>query len=90
MALVVFWLLNVPEEFVQTTPALPTSFVTVAVKTQDCEVVSPPRMGVRVTLIGPLLTGVIVIVAAEFFEVSVTDVAVSVTVAGEGTAAGAV
>jgi hypothetical protein len=41
-------------------------------------------------LIVPPAEGVIVMVEAALFEVSVTEVAVSVTVAGEGTATGAV
>jgi hypothetical protein len=78
--------LKVPLGADQTTPAPPTSFVTVAVKFNDCPSTNPPRFGVSVKLIG----GVTVIAAATDFVVSVTEVAVSVTVAGVGTLVGAV
>ncbi len=82
--------LKEPFDVLHVTPAPPTSFVTVAVNASDCPVVNPPRCGVRLTLIVPLEVGATVMVAALFFDVSVTDVAVRVTVAGVGTAAGAV
>jgi hypothetical protein len=82
--------LKLPLEVVQVTPALPTSFVTVAVKPSDCPSVNPPRFGVMLTLIGPPLAAVTVIVAFAFRVPSVTEVAVIVTVAGEGALAGAV
>ena len=91
-------LVNVPHAFpvqlfpvtVHVTPALPTSFVTVAVKFNVCDTGIPPRFGVRLTLTLPDTTAVMVIVAAADFETSATEVAVSVTVAGVGTLAGAV
>ena len=75
---------------VHVTPALPTSFVTVAVKFNVCDTGIPPRFGVRLKLTLPDTTAVMVIVAAADFETSATEVAVSVTVAGVGTLAGAV
>jgi len=90
-------LVNVPQAFPvhdapdadQSTPAAPTSFVTVAVKFSVCESVNPPRFGEIVTLMFPA-AALKVRVAAADLEVSVTEVAVSVTVAGVGTLAGAV
>jgi hypothetical protein len=86
VAVVAACALNVPLGADQTTPAPPTSFVSEAVKFNDCPTANPPLFGVSVTLIG----GVTVIAAATDFMVSVTEVAVSVTVAGVGTLAGAV
>ncbi|HLK05300.1 MAG TPA: hypothetical protein VKT53_12740 [Candidatus Acidoferrum sp.] len=71
------------------TPAAPTSFVTVAVKFMLCPMVNPPRTGLIETDNPETTAGTTVIVAVPVREVSVTDFAVSVTVAGEGTAAGA-
>ena len=74
----------------QLTPAAPTSFVTVAVKFMLWPIVSPPRTGVIATD-NPDTTAVCtVIVAVPVFVPSATDVAVNVTVAGDGTVAGAV
>ena len=84
--------LNVPLLAVHVTPAAPTSAVTVAVSASDWLTASPITFGETVTATpvggGPL--EVIVIVADADFVPSLTDVAVSVTVAGLGTAAGAV
>jgi hypothetical protein len=90
VAVVVLCALKLPALADQVTPALPTSLVTDAVNGSDCPRVSPPRFGVRLTLTVPPLAAVTVIVAEAFFVVSRTEVAVSVTVAGVGTAAGAV
>ena len=87
---VVDWLLNEPALADQVTPALPTSWATVAVKVSDCEMTSPPRFGVRDTLMLPEPPAVTVIVAAADLVPSVTDVAVKVTVVGFGTLPGAV
>ncbi len=84
--------LNVPLLAVHVTPAAPTSAVTVAVSASDWLTASPITFGETVTATpvggGPL--EVIVTVADADFVPSLTDVAVSVTVAGLGTAAGAV
>ena len=73
-------------------PLPPTSAVTVAVNASDWLTASPITFGEIVTATpvggGPL--EVIVTVADADFVPSLTDVAVSVTVAGLGTAAGAV
>lgn len=73
-----------PPVAVQFTPA--PSFV-VAVTGRPCVTVRPARFGEIETVIEPEMT---VIVAEAAFVVSATDSAVRVTVAGEGTAAGAV
>jgi hypothetical protein len=84
--------LNVPLLAVHVTPAAPTSAVTVAVSASDWLTASPITFGETVTATpvggGPL--DVIVIAADADFVPSLTDVAVSVTVAGLGTAVGAV
>ncbi|HEY1923672.1 MAG TPA: hypothetical protein VGG58_00385 [Candidatus Acidoferrum sp.] len=83
--------LNVPDVALHVTPAPPTSFVTVAVNPADWFSTNPITLGEIVTL--TRLAGalaVIVIIADADFVPSVTDVAVSVTVAGLGTVAGAV
>jgi hypothetical protein len=84
--------LNVPVLAVHVTPAAPTSFVTVAVTASDWPTANPVTFGEIVTATpvggGPL--EVIVIAADADFVPSLTEVAVSVTVAGLGTAAGAV
>jgi hypothetical protein len=69
------------------TPRLPASFATVAVKFNVCETGMPPRFGFSVTPIAP--AAVTVIVAVAFTAPFATEVAVNVTVAGVGTAAGA-
>jgi len=89
VAVVVVCALNVPVVAVQVTPWLATSFVTAAVKFSDCPSANPPRTGVSVTLIGAPVF-VTVIVAAPDFVVAVTEVAVNVTVGGDGRLAGAV
>ena len=66
------------------------SLATAAVKVSDCPVTIPPRLGVNVTATAPPLAAVMVMVAVADFVPSVTDVALSVTVAGFGTAPGAV
>ena len=63
----------------QITPALPTSFVTVAVTARVCRIVSPPRLGEIVTLTGTV-DDLTVMVALAFLLVSRTDVAVRVIV----------
>ncbi|HEX3118145.1 MAG TPA: hypothetical protein VHP80_03555, partial [Candidatus Acidoferrum sp.] len=84
--------LNVPLLAVHVTPAPPASFATVAVNASDCPTANPVTFGEMVTPIpdggGP--PEVIVIVADADFVPSLTDVAVSVTVAGFGAAAAAV
>ena len=52
--------------------------------------VSPTRLGATLTATEPVTVAVIVIVVVAVFVVSATDVAVNVTVAGEGTVGGAV
>jgi len=42
--------LKLPPDFVQVTPAAPTSFVTLAVYVSVCESVSPPRLGLMETV----------------------------------------
>ena len=64
--------------------------VTVAVKVCCWRVVSAARFGLMVTFTDPVMTEVIVNVAVALLVVSATDLAVSVTVAGFGTLAGAV
>jgi len=88
VAVVVVCALKLPVVADHITPAAPTSFVTVAVKFNDCPSASPPRLGVNITLIAaPAVT---VSPAATDFVLSATDVAVSITMAGAGTLAGAV
>jgi hypothetical protein len=60
------------------------------VKFMLCPSVNPPRTGLIVTERPDTTTGTTVIVADAVFDVSATDFAVRVTVAGEGTTAGAV
>ena len=72
------------------TPLLPTSFATVAVKFNAWDTTIPPRLGVSATVTPPPLAACTVIVADADFVVSATEVAFSVTVAGVGTAPGAV
>lgn len=71
----------------QVTPLFCLSFCTVAVKLCICPVCSETRSGETLTLTGGA-GAVTVTVATAFFVVSATDVAVSVTVAGLGTAVG--
>ena len=75
-------------ERVQVTPLFCESFCTVAVKLCDCPVCTDALVGDTLTLIAGGV--VMVIAAAALFVVSATDVAVTVTVAGLGAAAGAV
>jgi hypothetical protein len=70
------------------TPAFPVSLVSVALIARVCEVTSPPRLGETLTVIF-VETAVTVMVAVPLLVPSVTDVAVSVTVAGFGAVAGA-
>ena len=72
----------------QVTPWFPVSFVSVAVIERVCEVASPPRFGLTVTLmfVAPAVT---VIVDAAVLLPSAIEVAVSVIVAGLGAVAGA-
>jgi hypothetical protein len=91
VAVVAACALNVPLDAVQVTPAPATSLVTVAAKPRLCPSVNPPCTGDTVTLTGPAgAAAVTVIVAAADFVLSLTDVAVNVTVAGLGTLVGAV
>jgi hypothetical protein len=80
--------LNVPVDADQVTPAAATSFVTVAVKFNDCPSANPPSCGVSATLTA-LPEVVIVIVATALLVLSETEVAVNVTVGGAGTLTGA-
>ena len=73
-----------PPVAVQFTPT--PSFV-VAVTERSCVTVRPVRFGETETVIEPEMR---VIVAEAVLVVSATDFAVRVTVAGDGTAAGAV
>ena len=73
---------------VQVTPLFCESFCTVAVKVCDWPVCTDALVGDTPTLMAG--AAVIVIAAAALFVVSATDVAVMVTVAGLGAAAGAV
>ncbi len=73
----------------QVTPALPTSFVTVAVTARVCPTASPPRFGEIVTLTAAVVD-VTVIVALADLLVSRTEVAVNVTAGFAGSDAGAV
>src|SRR6266403_4601250 len=72
----------------QVTPELRGSLVTVAVNCCVCENVRAPRLGLTLTTSGALTRTVID--AADDLVLSVTEVAVRVTVAGFGTVAGAV
>jgi hypothetical protein len=76
-------------ESAQVTPLFCESFWTVAVKAWDCSTVTDWLAGETATLIGGG-GAVTVTVALAVFVLSVTDVAVKVTVAGLGTVAGAV
>jgi hypothetical protein len=78
--------LNEPAVADQATPALLTSFVTVAAKFSGCPTVRPPRIGVRVT---PTLLAATVIVALAERVLSLTEVAVSETFGGVGMLVGA-
>jgi len=71
------------------TPALPTSFITVAVTASVWATARPPRFGEMVTLTVPP-EDVMVMVALAVLVVSRTDLAVSVTEGLAGTDAGAV
>jgi hypothetical protein len=62
--------------------------LTVALNVKVWPIVMPPRFGKMATVVAPEATTVIV--ADELIEESATEVAVIVTVAGEGTVAGAV
>ena len=69
----------------QVTPLLWASFVTVAVKFCGWLVCTLAIVGATLTATG----GVTVIVATEVLELSATELAISVTVAGLGTVEGA-
>jgi hypothetical protein len=76
---------------VQFTPLFCASFCTVAVMLLVCPVCTEATVGFTDTAIaGGAAALVSVIVATAVLEISVTDVAVAVTDAGEGTFAGAV
>jgi hypothetical protein len=77
-----------PNSF-QVTPLFCESFCTVAVKFWLAFVGTVADIGDTVTTIAPGL-GITVTVAAADFMLSATDVAVRVTIGGEGTLAGAV
>ena len=68
----------------------PEGSLVVPVTERVCVTVRPARLGVIVTLMFPVVGEVTVIVALAVLLLVATDVAVSVTVAGEGTLAGAV
>src|ERR1700743_2552830 len=83
--------LNVPVDALHVTPAAFTSFITVAVNANDWPSTHRVPFGEIVTLtLAGGVTWVIVIVADADFVPSLTDVAVSVTVAGLGIVAGPV
>jgi hypothetical protein len=75
---------------VQFTPLFPASFAIVAVNVVVVFIGTIAVVAERVTETPPPAAAVIVIVAAAVFVPSATDVAVSVTEGGVGTAAGAV
>jgi hypothetical protein len=62
----VLCVLKLPLEAVHVTPALPTSFVTVAVNGIVCEIVNPPRFGLIVTLMLPDAAGVVALAVFEY------------------------
>jgi hypothetical protein len=82
------WLVKVPFEAVQVTPAFAKSFWTVAVRESGWATVIPDRTGVMLTVTPEDCT--MVIVEAPFLVPSAMDVAVSVTIPGLGAMAGAV
>jgi hypothetical protein len=94
---VVVVLVNVPQadpeqplpDADQVTPALPMSFVTVATTASVCATVRAPRFGEIVTLTVPP-EDVTVMVAPAVLLVSLTDLAVNVTVGLPGSVDGAV
>jgi len=59
------WALKLPLDAVHVTPALPTSFATVAVNGIVCESVNPPRFGLIVTLMLPEAAGVVALAVLE-------------------------
>lgn len=73
---------------VQVTPLFCGSFVTVAETLRVCPICTEAVTGLTAIVSGG--AGVIVIVTAVVLVLSATDCAVAVTVAGAGTAAGAV
>ena len=75
---------------VQVTPLFCESFCTVAVMLRGCPVCTDADVGFTTTEMAGGAEAVTVIVVAAVFVVSATDFAVSVTVAGFGTPAGAV
>ena len=82
-------MVKVPLDAVHVTPSLVGSFCTTAENFRVCEVVMPPRLGERAT---PRLAGIantVILVLPDDWR-SVTEVAVSVTLAGLGAFAGAV
>jgi hypothetical protein len=74
---------------VQLTPLFAESFCTVAVKPVDCDTCTDVAVGFIVTEMGAGVV-VIVMVAEADFELSVIEVALSLTVAGLGAVGGAV
>jgi hypothetical protein len=72
------------------TPALVVSFPSVAVIESACEVTRPPRLGDTLTAMLEPPEAVIVTPPEADFVVSAWAIAVTVTVAGFGTAEGAV
>ena len=75
---------------VQLTPLFCESFCTVAVTLCVCPVCTDALVGFTVTEIAGGADVAIVMVAAAVLEVSAAEVAVNVTLAGDGTLAGAV
>jgi hypothetical protein len=92
VAVVAACALNVPDDAVHVTPAPPTSFATVALTASAWFNTNPIAFGeiVTATPAGGGSPAMTVIVAELDFVPSVAEVAVSVTVAGLGTVAGAV
>jgi hypothetical protein len=62
----VFCALKLPLDALHVTPALPTSFVTVAVNGIVCVVVNPPRFGLIVTLTLPDVACVVALAVFEY------------------------
>ena len=73
----------------QVTPLFCESFCTVAVKLAVVDTCTESEVGLTETEIGGAAAVMVIVAAADFVPFA-TEVAVSVTVAGDGTAAGAV
>jgi hypothetical protein len=66
VAAAVLCALKLPLDAVHVTPALPTSFVTVAVNGIACEIVNPPLLGPIVTLMLPADAAVVALAVFEY------------------------